>query len=86
MKIRLSEVWAGSCFFGKKDKIFKKLEDGKTVTISGAGRVSTKKIKGDPEVETMDACPLKFLGVGLRRHPDLVVEIGDGNILKKRKR
>lgn len=86
MKIRLSEVPVGSCFLGKKDKIFKRLEDGKAASINPAGRVSTKKTSGDPEVEMIEACPLKFLGVGLRRHPDLVVEIGDGNILKKRKR
>jgi hypothetical protein len=86
MKIRLSEVWAGSCFFGKKGKETKKLEDGRVAHVSASGRVSIKKPKGDPEVETMEACPLKLLGVGLRRHPDLVVEIGDGNILKKRKR
>lgn len=86
MKIRLSEVPVFSCFVGKKAKIMKKIEDGKVMTVGPLGRVSTKRTTGDPEVEMMEACPLKYLGLGQRRHPDLVVEIGDGNILKKRKR
>jgi hypothetical protein len=86
MKVRLSEVPIGSCYLGKKSQILKKVDEGKASTIALSGRVSTKRTKGDPEVEMIEACPLKYLGIGLRRHPDLVVEIGDGNILKKRRR
>lgn len=83
MKVRLSEVPVGSCFqHGKGTK--KKIGDGKTASVGLGGRVKTRAIKGDPEVEPV-ACPLKYLGVGLRRHPEGVIEIGDGNILKGKK-
>jgi len=85
MKIRLSEIIEGSCFIGRNNREMKKTDDGRIASISPAGRVTIKKAKGNPEVE-QQICSLKYLGVGLRRHPDLVVEIGDGNILKKRKR
>jgi hypothetical protein len=85
MKQRLSEVSVGSCYVGKSKKVAKKIEDGRTASFIGSsGRVSMRAIKGDPDVDLLEACPLKFLGVGLRRHPDMVVEIGDGNILRPR--
>lgn len=84
MKIRVSEIQIGSCFFmGKKE--MKRAEDGRIITITPAKRTKYPKVNEDKEVETT-ICSLKFLGVGMRRHPDLVVEIGDGNILKNRKR
>lgn len=87
MKIRLSGVPVGSCYLqGRGASIKKKLEDGKAAVVGGTGKVKIRKVKGDPEVEMIEACPLKYLGVGLRRHPDAVVEIGDGNLLKGRKR
>jgi len=87
MKIQLSGVPVGSCYLhGKKSEIRKKLEDGRSASINGRGKVRYGKPKGDPEVEMIEACPLRYLGVGLRRHPDAVVEIGDGNILKRRRR
>lgn len=85
MKVKFSGVSVGTCFFhGKKGQVKKKVADDKMAAISPTGRVSTRKVKGDPEVEP-ETCPLRYLGVGLRRHPDQVVEIGDGNILKKRR-
>lgn len=84
MKVRLSDIPVGGCFqHGKWTK--KKVGDGKTATVGLSGKVKTRKLKGDPEVEPV-ACPLKYLGVGLRRHPEGVIEIGDGNILKGRRR
>lgn len=85
MRVRLSEVPSGSCYTaGKSKKVMKKLDDGRVATVGMGGRVSMRSPKGDPEVELIEACPLKYLGVGLRRHPDSVVEIGDGNILRRR--
>jgi hypothetical protein len=84
VKVHLSEVPIGSCFLhGKGTK--KKIGDNRTASVALNGRIKTRNIKGDPEVDPV-ACPLKYLGVGLRRHPDQVVEIGDGNILKGKRR
>lgn len=80
MKVRVSEIAVGNCFIqGKKEK--KKVGDDKCSTVAMNGRVSTRTIKGDPEVE-YTTCSLKYLAVGLRRHPEAVVQIGDGNLLK----
>lgn len=84
MKIRLSEVPVGACY-QKGKKVLKKVEGDRIASVGLGGRVSMRKIQGDPEVDMVEACPLKYLGVGLRRHPDLVVEIGDGNLLRRRK-
>lgn len=85
MKVKLSSLPEFSCF-GKKGSEKKKIEDGRVAAVGPKGRVSIRKAKGDPEVEPI-SCPLKLFGVGHRRHPDVVVEIGDGNILSpKRKR
>jgi hypothetical protein len=67
---------------GKKER--KKVADDKAASFGVGGRVNTRKVKSDPEVDQI-TCRLRFLGVGLRRHPDVIVEIGDGNILKGRK-
>lgn len=84
MKLPLSQIPVGNCFLqGKKER--KKVGDGKVASIGGKGRVSTRGVKGDPEVE-QTPCSLRFLGVGLRRHPDAVVEIGEGNILRPKRR
>jgi hypothetical protein len=83
MKIRVHEIPIGSCFLQGKS-VKKKVGDDKAAVVGLSGRVSTRKLKGDPEVEPT-ACPLKYLAVGLRRHPDAVVEIGDGNLLKGKK-
>lgn len=86
MKVHLSELTVNSCFIhGRKRKVSKKVEDGKVSTIGKGGRVSTRVVKGDPEVEP-EVCPLRYLGVGQRAHPDQMVEIGDGNILHPKKR
>jgi len=84
MKIRVHEVSVGGCFIQGKT-VKKKVGDDRCAVVGLSGRVSTRKLKGDPEVE-MVTCPLKYLAVGLRRHPDAVVEIGDGNLLKGRKK
>lgn len=86
MKIRLFDVPVGSCYLeGRKAKVMKKIEADQSATIGPGKRVIKRKIKGDKEVDTLETCPLNLFGVGLRRHPDLVVEIGDGNILKNRR-
>lgn len=84
MKVRVSELPEGSCFL-QGGATWKKLEDGKKVKVGSGRRVRTRRLRGDPEVEPRP-CPLGLLGVGLRRHPEAVVEIGDGNILKEKRR
>jgi len=87
MKLPLSQVPDQSCYrTGKSKKVLKKVEGGKAASIGLGGRVSMRSTKGDPEVDTLESCPLNLLGIGLRRHPDMVVEIGDGNILRPRSR
>lgn len=82
MKVRLSEIPAGTCFLqGKKTK--KKVEGDRIATMNGK-RVKYRKQRGDPAVQPVP-CPLRYFGVGLRRHPEHVVEIGDGNLLKERR-
>ncbi len=84
MKIRFTELPIGSCYL-KGKKTNKKVEEERSASIGLSGKVNTRKMKQDPEVEPTP-CPLRYLGVGLRRHPDAVVEIGDGNLLKKRRK
>lgn len=76
MKVTLSELPVGSCFLqGKGKTIKKKIEGEKTATVAMNGRVKTRKVRGNPQVEPVP-CTLRLFGVGLRRHPDQVVEIG----------
>jgi hypothetical protein len=84
MKVRFKGLAVGTCFFqGANPEMKKKVGERKASVVKDNGRVSTRKVKGDPEVEPT-ICELRYLGVGLRRHPDLVVEIGDGDIRKAR--
>jgi hypothetical protein len=76
MKMKFSEILSGSCFQrGKRGGIRKKLPDGRVATVSKTGKAKMRALKGDPEVETV-SCPLNLLGVGLRKNPDAVIEIG----------
>lgn len=85
MKVHFKELQVGSCFFmGNNAEMKKKVSEAKASQVKTTGKVSTRKVKGDPEVES-SPCELKFLGVGLRRHPDVMVEIGDGNPFRKGK-
>jgi|FLYK01.1.fsa_nt_gi hypothetical protein len=94
MKIRFKDLPVGSCFSGATrgresesfdQKVRKKIGDSKVVIVRPDGRVSKRTLRGNPEVE-LQPCPLRYLGLGLRRHPEQVVEIGDGNLLKNQKR
>lgn len=85
MKVNLSELPVGSCFLqGSKHAMKKKIEGDRTAIVMGNGRVKMRKVRGNPQVEPVP-CTVRFLGVGLRRHPEQMVEIGDGNLLKKRR-
>lgn len=81
MKIRVSDVPPLSCFFQGK-KLRKKLEDGKIATVT-KGKVRSRFPKGDPEVE-LTGCPLEMLGIGMKNHPETLVQIGDGNPLRRK--
>lgn len=85
MKVKFSELPVGSCFL-QKDKTKKKIQERKAAIVREKdGKVLKRKVKGDPSVDAIP-CPIQYLGVGLRRHPDQVVEIGDGNPFRRRKR
>jgi hypothetical protein len=83
MKIKLSGIPIGTCYIAKNGDMKKKVADRKIASVKLSGRVNMRKVKGDPEVEPTP-CSLRLFGVGLRRHPDVMVEVGDGNLLKKR--
>lgn len=83
MKTRFSELAMGTCFLTKRSKaVKKKLEGVRVLTIGAKGRVRTRDQKGDPEVRLI-SCPLRFIGTGLRKNPEAVVEIGDGRPRKR---
>lgn len=84
MKIPLSHIPVGGCFLQGK-KIRKKVGDDRVASFGLGGRVKTRKTTANPDVEQA-SCPLRFLAVGLRRHPDVIVEIGDGDILKRERK
>ena len=78
MKIRLSELSAGSCFLrGRKGKVEKKVEGDRIASRGKAGKVRTRPVRGDPEVQSV-SCPLWAIGIGMRHNPSEIVEIGDG--------
>lgn len=83
MKMKFSDLPDQSCFLGKNGEMKKKVA-GKKVAIrrESDGRISMRKMRGNPEVDDC-ACSIGLFGVGLRRHPDMIVEIGDGNTLKR---
>lgn len=86
IKMKLSDIPVQSCFIDKKGEMKKKVGDGKIATVRERdGRVKTRKVKGNPEVEPTP-CSIRYFGVGLRRHPEQLVQIGDGNLLKARKK
>lgn len=74
MKARVSEIAPGTCF--KQGKTLKKkLSDGQVVSVSPKGKVRTVTQKGDPLVSPAN-CSIPLLGAGLRRHPELMIEMG----------
>lgn len=82
---KFSEISVGSCFW-QKNRMKKKIQERRIAIVREKdGKVLKRKVKGDPEVEETP-CEIRYLGVGLRRTPEQVVEIGDGNPLRKRKR
>lgn len=86
MKMFFKDLLVGSCFIGPKGDMKKKVSESKASQVNEeSGKVSTRKVKGAAEVEP-SACELRYLGVGLRRHPDVVIEIGDGNPFRGKRR
>lgn len=84
MIYKFTDLPDGACFLGKDGTIKKKVAERKALVVKDNGKVNTRKVKGNPDCE-QTICPLRYLGVGLRKHPDMMVEIGDGNILERRK-
>lgn len=72
----MSELAPGTCFKQGKT-IKKKLSDGRVVSVSPKGKVRIVSPKSDPVVASI-SCDLKMLGTGLRKHPELMVEMGSG--------
>lgn len=84
MKVKFSDLPILSCFMGKNGEMKKKVAERKAATVGeNDRRVRTRKVKGNPEVDEC-ACSIGLFGVGLRRHPDMIVEIGDGNTMKRK--
>lgn len=82
MKVQISDLFVGSCFFQGK-KLKKKVSDDQVLSVN-KGKASTRKLKGDSKV-TPTTCPLEMLGLGMPNHPEMIVEIGDGNPLRRRR-
>jgi hypothetical protein len=79
MRVRISELPSGTCF--RQGKVTRKKLDGdRVVSVSPKGKIRKRMNLGDSEVESVP-CPLRLLGVGLRKLPEQVVEMGDGNLL-----
>lgn len=53
----------------------KKLSDGRVVSVSPKGKVRTVTPKNDPMVSPTN-CDIHLLGTGLRKHPELMIEMG----------
>ena len=84
MRMKFTELALGSCFtLGKSKKEKKKISEREWLIVKDNGKVNRRKMKGDPEVDYAH-CPLRYLGVGLPRVPDQLIEIGDGNILDRK--
>lgn len=83
MKVKFSGLAVGSCFVRGKS-LRKKTAEDRAATVDGRGKVRARKQRGDPDVEPA-ACPLRYIGVGLRHHPGEVVEIGDGKPQRRRR-
>jgi hypothetical protein len=76
LRARISELVPGTCF--KQGKTLKKkLSDGRVVSVNPKGKVRIAEPKGDPLVSSTK-CDLVMLGLGLRKHPELMVEMGNG--------
>lgn len=73
---RLSELSEGHCYRkpGRKG-LRKKLSDGRIAEVATDRRVRFRGERGDPLVEPV-SCPLKYLGIGQRKHPEAVIEVG----------
>ena len=71
---KLSEIPDGSCFT-QRGRVKKKLPDGRVVMVNADGKKRTRTPKGDPTVQ-IASCPLYLLGVGLRKAPGMIIEIG----------
>ena len=76
MKAKLSDLAEGSCFT-QGGRVKKKLADGRVVMVTPAGKKRVRSPKGDPTVQ-IASCPLYLLGVGLRKTPGMIIEIGNG--------
>lgn len=76
MRGRISELSPGTCFKqGKTTK--KKLPDGRVVSVNAKGKVRIVTPKTDPVVTSV-SCDLTMIGLGLRKHPELMIEMGNG--------
>jgi len=73
MKIKVSELPAGSCF-SRRGKIVKRLADGRCATAGKKGRITKGPCPSSANVKSA-ACPLSLLGADLPQ-PRPLVEMG----------
>lgn len=79
IKLRLSELPEGSCFLkGRGKTVHKKSRNGRTVSVGKGGRIRARAERRDPFVRPLSSCPLNLIGVDMVKHPESVIEIGDG--------
>lgn len=76
MKARLSQLSPGDCFKQGRT-VKKKLPDGSVVWATPKGKVRIVTPKTDPVVSSV-SCDLTMLGLGLRKHPEVMIEMGNG--------
>lgn len=76
MKTRLSALRPGECFRQGKT-LKKKLTEDTVVWATPKGKVRTATPKNDPAVSA-ESCSLNLIGLGQRKHPELMIEMGSG--------
>lgn len=77
MGARFSELRDGLCFT-RRGKLKKKVNGSTELSVDARGRVRRRKVRGDPRVEPLAACPLNMVGLGLASMPDQILELGRG--------
>jgi len=76
VKRRLSDLRPGECF--KQGKTLKKkLTEDTVVWATPKGKVRTATPTSDPAV-SVASCSLHLIGLGQRKHPELMIEMGNG--------
>lgn len=74
MRAKFQDLTDGSCYL-QRGRMRKKVSGSTSATVGRDGRVRRRRVSGNPTVESVP-CDVRHLGVGLRRIPDTVMEMG----------